>query len=231
MSLVNKLAVTAGSLLAATNLASAQTNDLVTNWIYNPETKHEYALTIPGEWLAMRSVATANGGDLVSINDEAEKNWLLSNFQSTPVDTFAIGMIHNNGTNGWINGESVEYQNWYTGEPTSNGIYVRMFNSTNFWHVPGGFWEVYSGQSGTPIAGIVERVPPFRPAIKDIKKIDSNIYLSVETQPSRPFTLQSSTNLTSWEVVFTFPGTANTNITKIYLPEQKEEQKFYRITK
>ncbi|TWU02788.1 DUF4347 domain-containing protein [Stieleria varia] len=80
---------------------------------------HLYALTT-GEvsWLDAQAEAEAIGGNLVTITDQAEQDWLRATFGPSE---FWIGMndIETEGDFEWVSGEGVTFTNWFPGEPSS----------------------------------------------------------------------------------------------------------------
>ncbi len=87
---------------------------------------HTYFRSIGGgvNWEQANSAAVANGGQLISLNNAAEKNWLLSN---VPVGQYWIGLRYSPSLDEykWTSGEPVNYTNWGIGQPgVVNGDYV-----------------------------------------------------------------------------------------------------------
>ncbi len=111
---------------------------------------HDYQLTSPGlTWLQAEAEAVAAGGHLVTINSEAEEDWLLANFNTR----FWIGFTDQavEGTFAWISGEAITYTNWNSGEPNNAGgseDYTEMTNLSNWNDLP---WT-------SVIPGIIEKV-------------------------------------------------------------------------
>jgi Ca2+-binding RTX toxin-like protein len=85
-------------------------------WLYNPATDHFYAQVGGLTWAQSEAYAVSLGGHLVTINDQAEQDWLAVNF---PQANLWIGM-NDRETEGvwvWSSGEPVTYTNWSVGEP------------------------------------------------------------------------------------------------------------------
>ncbi|AFZ24645.1 Lectin C-type domain protein [Cylindrospermum stagnale PCC 7417] len=150
-------ATTAAMALGVGSAASAVT-------ITNPSNGHEYFLTTADSWTGAQSQAVVAGGNLVTINDAAENNWLINTFGG--VDRFWIGFtdVAQEGTFKWINGQPVTYTNWATGEPNN------FSGSENFtiinWTAPGDWndGDNLNGGNGEPISGIVEIEPVPEPS-------------------------------------------------------------------
>ena len=112
------------SLLAWSGPAAAQ--DAL---IYNPATKHYYGLTPnPGIWTDAQTQAQAMGGNLATVNNQAENDWLVNNLVNNLGDPYAwIGLYQTDkssepgGNWAWVNGEPLDYTNWSPGEPNNFG--------------------------------------------------------------------------------------------------------------
>ncbi|MEO1621780.1 MAG: C-type lectin domain-containing protein, partial [Cyanobacteria bacterium J06632_3] len=92
-----------------------------------------YLLSNVGNWEATQAEAASLGGNLVTINDAAEEQWLKSTFGN---ERLWIGLTDkvSEGQFEWISGETSTYRNWLAGEPNNSGgneDYVEMnFRST-----------------------------------------------------------------------------------------------------
>jgi Lectin C-type domain/Calx-beta domain/Ser-Thr-rich glycosyl-phosphatidyl-inositol-anchored membrane family/FG-GAP-like repeat/PA14 domain/LysM domain len=81
---------------------------------------HKYMLTRTAKtWEDAQLEAQQYGGNLVTINDATEDQWIQSTFGTS--ESFWIGLTDkvNEGTFTWINGEAVTYTNWNPGEPNN----------------------------------------------------------------------------------------------------------------
>lgn len=84
----------------------------ITPQIYN---NHTYILSNTNtSWQQAQEQAIFLGGNLVTINDELENNWLVSTFGG--IEQFWIGLTdeENEGNFVWISGENATYRNWAT---------------------------------------------------------------------------------------------------------------------
>jgi len=97
---------------------------------FNPATGNTYHLIRHDDgsghsWFSAREEAISLGGDLVSITDEAENQWVLDNFgRSGFNDAYLwIGLtdVSVEGDFRWANGEPTGYTSWNTGEPNNFG--------------------------------------------------------------------------------------------------------------
>ena len=125
---------------------------------------HQYALTQNyGSWMEAEAEALAAGGDLATVNNSAENNWLSSTFSNTyregstwNMEALAWIGLHKGmgGVWEWSGGEPVTFVNWYTGSPYT-GDYVYL-------HVPphpgaGTWWN--DQDEPYRALGIIEVVP------------------------------------------------------------------------
>ena len=90
----------------------------VVQYKYNPATGHVYARTAnAANWQTAQLVARATGGDLVSLNDDAENTWVQSNYGGNNwIGLYDVadqtGLPDPPGDWRWSNGDAVGYTNW-----------------------------------------------------------------------------------------------------------------------
>lgn len=82
-------------------------------WVINPTNGHAYKKIQCENWHGAQLKAFEEGAHLVSINDEAEQQWLQVIFGGSP---FWIGLtdVEKEGEWQWDTGEPVTYTNWST---------------------------------------------------------------------------------------------------------------------
>ena len=87
----------------------------MTTFTYNG---HSYLLSNAGTWQEAQAEAVSFGGNLVTINDQAEQDWLASTFASNR-ESFWIGYTdqETEGTWKWISSENSTYTNWEVNQP------------------------------------------------------------------------------------------------------------------
>jgi hypothetical protein len=131
----------------------------------NPSNGNTYYLLTENTWTASQLEAVSLGGNLVTINDQAENDWVFNTFSSFGGETRSLWIGLNDavseGTFEWINGEPIGYLNWAAPEPNNflgNEDYAHFYTS-NY----GNAWND-AQDTGTDIAdriyGVVEIVTP-----------------------------------------------------------------------
>ena len=97
-----------------------------------------YFLSNAGTWTQAQEQAVSLGGNLVTVNDAAENEFLVNTFGGT--ERLWIGLTDEvtEGTFKWANGEAVTYTNWLPGQPDDAGgneDYVELnFAETGKWN-------------------------------------------------------------------------------------------------
>ncbi|MEB3293161.1 MAG: DUF4347 domain-containing protein, partial [Synechococcales bacterium] len=90
-----------------------------TDFTYNGGT---YRLTAPNlTWDEAQAAARQAGGNLVTINDAAENNWVVQTFGGAEGLWIGISDRATEGQFVWASGEPVIYTNWTPGEPNNAG--------------------------------------------------------------------------------------------------------------
>ena len=85
-------------------------------WLHNPATGHYYQQVGNVTWAQAETYAVSVGGHLVTLNDQAEQDWLEAAFTQR---NLWIGMNDRavEGSWVWSSGEPVTYTHWSVGEP------------------------------------------------------------------------------------------------------------------
>ncbi|PPT05539.1 hypothetical protein CKA32_006864 [Geitlerinema sp. FC II] len=154
-----------GSGSGTATIADSSTITRYGSFIYeNPDTGNLYIVTERDTWHGAQAQAEALGGHLVTINDQAEQDWLLDTFGTE--EWLWMGMTDDevyssSGEYTWVNGEPVTYTNWHPSEPNNGGINGNE-DFGHFNHNPGSFptegkWNDLSGSSH--LYGIAEIDP------------------------------------------------------------------------
>ena len=100
-------------------------------WSYGD---HRYLVTDSMTWSQAQALAVSLGGNLVTINDAAEQQWVDNTFDQ--FGNFWLGLTDeaSEGTWVWASGEAVTYTNWNSGEPnTTSYDYAYMENGAGGW--------------------------------------------------------------------------------------------------
>lgn len=132
-----------------------------THYVYtNPTTGNRYFLTTPDTWLGAQEQAETLGGNLVTIDTDAENQWLFDTFGS---GRMWIGLndspIYGNteGNYQWLGGETIADASWWNAA-TDNVLHTSEgedFTETNFAGTPG-LWNDIPSQQNFLGRGIVE---------------------------------------------------------------------------
>ena len=100
-----------------------------------------YVSLIGTTWTSSEALAVSLGGHLASINDQAEQDFVLSNFGNIAgVDRRLWIGFTDFGSEGafyWSDGSSAKYTNWNPGEPNNSGAvehYAEMLGSNGKWN-------------------------------------------------------------------------------------------------
>ena len=126
-------------------------------WIMNPTNGHAYKRIHCQSIADAMTQATAENAYLVSINDEAENDWLQGIFER---ERFWIGLndVAEEGQWIWHSGEPVTYTNWREHERDGANTEMKDYVIVGF----GGRWEVVApgagGQAHFVKTAILERV-------------------------------------------------------------------------
>ncbi|MBE9220315.1 LamG-like jellyroll fold domain-containing protein, partial [Dolichospermum flos-aquae] len=153
-----------------------------------------YYLTNAGSWTNAQGQAEALGGNLVTINDPTENQFLVTAFGS---EYFWIGLndVAAEGNFAWVNGESSKYTNWYGGQPDNNNNedYVFMNYGPGTWadisnnNLYRGIVEVVNGASTLSVGNV---------SIDEEAVINGKITVTVTltgVRPDKTFTVDYST--------------------------------------
>ena len=80
-------------------------------WVLNPANNHSYKRVHCENWDDAQAKAIAEDAHLVSINDAAEQQWLVSIFSTAPC-WIGLTDVAKEGEWGWTSGEPLTYFNW-----------------------------------------------------------------------------------------------------------------------
>ena len=111
--------------------------------IQNPNNLHWYEVVTADDsasnyWDSARQAAIALGGDLVTINDSAEQQWIYQNIISGTYRNYWIGLNDalTEGTLEWSSGDSSTYTNWNPLYKNTDGKdYAFIRQSDGLWDI------------------------------------------------------------------------------------------------
>jgi hypothetical protein len=154
-------ALVIGILTSASPIAALDIIDSATN----PANGHLYYLLESSNWTAAADGALDLGGDLVTINDQDEQDWVYDTF-SIPDGVnrnLWIGLHEVSGEWVWESGEAVAFLNWNAGEPNDyqgigEDVATMQYEFGNL-----GRWNDVTNEGtflNTPVYGVVEMSVP-----------------------------------------------------------------------
>ncbi|MFM6913198.1 MAG: lectin-like protein, partial [Dolichospermum sp.] len=117
-----------------------------------------YLLSNAGTWTQAQAQAVTLGGNLVTVNDAAENQFLVNTFGGT--EGLWIGLTDEvtEGTFKWANGEAVTYTNWAPGEPNDGRGRDQDYAWINFQNP--GKWDDAGITDNLNFRGIIEIANP-----------------------------------------------------------------------
>jgi hypothetical protein len=156
------------ALILGGSLVVASSQPTVVDTAYNPTTGHLYELLSNSDWLSAEATAVTLGGHLVTINDQAENDWLFNKWGTTHSLMIGATDAGHEGTFTWTSGEAFTYSHWDGGEP-NNGVgygrepenythmYASGFGTPGYWNDYGGGSDIYPQPT---LQGVVEVPEP-----------------------------------------------------------------------
>lgn len=136
--------------------------------IVNPTNGHDYYILVESSWQDAQDFAVTLGGSLVTINDEAEQQWVFGTFGSyeNRYRSLWLGLNdeENEGEFVWASGESSDYGYWMSTQPDNaygNENYVHMCRTVEGFPGVTAKWNDISSPTTpfgnfAPLHGIVE---------------------------------------------------------------------------
>ena len=112
-------------------------------WVVLPQNGHAYKRIKCADWKDAQDRAAAEGAYLVTINDEAEQQWLQAVFGGQP-SWIGLNNIAQEGQWNWDNGEPLTYTNWGLQEPGDTNIGEEDYVIIG----PSGKWEDFGPGHG-----------------------------------------------------------------------------------
>jgi hypothetical protein len=211
--------------LSVTSASAQPLPGILAGPLTNRANGHIYFLLQPSSWISCREVALQLGGDLVTLNDAAEDEWVFSSFvpHRDGAAGFWIGLTDaaSEGVFVWANGDIATFRNWGVDEPNnfSNEDYGCYFTSGAF----AGKWND-CGDWHHPLPGIVEIGRP-------ILQVEvASIQLTWNSSTNRRYQIQYATDLSSnsWSN-FGLPITGEDARTHILIGTLHQPRAVYRV--
>ena len=144
--------------------------DVLTPPVINPANGHFYSLLTANTWTASQAEAMALGGNLVTIDNAGENDWVFDTFSGGERNLW-IGLNDGDLNNvfAWADGSPVVYSNWDAGQPnlgTERWVFVA---GSELGHAltPRAWHDVENNAAAAfawigPVYGVVEQTsPPF----------------------------------------------------------------------
>jgi len=206
--------------------------------ITNSANGHVYYLLAQANWTQSEDEAISLGGHLVTINDEAENNWVYDTFSLFNGAPIALWLGLNDqlqeGKFVWTSGQTSSYTHWSAGQPDNGGGEL----TENFVHMwfpgfnPGydRYWNDLPDLDSvhqTPVCGVVEIED--QPPLLSIRC--SQVELCWPSRTNRIYQLQYKSALTTNVWVDLGNPMAGTG-TNICIPDAiavGQPQRFYRL--
>ncbi|MCR9245094.1 MAG: hypothetical protein NXI31_08675 [bacterium] len=107
----------ATSVALLSTLLSAQSFD----WRQSPFNGRLYAVTQPLTWAQARSQANLLGGNLATVRNSQEHDWLYQQFGNSQCLWIGYSDAAVEGSWIWVSGSTSPYTNWAVGEPNNTG--------------------------------------------------------------------------------------------------------------
>jgi hypothetical protein len=153
-----KLAGAVAVLAAAVGSQTASGQSISAGPVFNPVNGHQYYLLTNSNWTNARTFALSIGGDLATINDAAENDFVVATFAPLAArlwigfnDAAAEGQFV------WANSTPVGFTNWEPGEPNNGGgtgeNYVHIYTNNGRWN---DVRDIAVGPAIGPLFGVVE---------------------------------------------------------------------------
>jgi Lectin C-type domain len=131
--------------------------DTVGPTIANPGSGHRYRLLTASSWSAAQLKANDLGGDLVTIGDAAENEWIRATFgtfdQLQRELWIGLNDLVTEGRFSWATGEPFSFANWGAGEP-NNALGIE--DNAAFSGGSGLWYDLPDRLANYPVQGLVE---------------------------------------------------------------------------
>jgi hypothetical protein len=192
-------------LLALCFLAPTLRADVIAGPVTNALTGHIYYLLAQNTWPASQAEARTLGGNLATIDDQAENDWVFSSFGMAGGQPRCLWIGYHraqlHGPFSWTGGASSTFTNWSLNEPNDHfyggepEFFTLMWDPsrTEFFRAPGTWNDVpeITFMDTIPICGVVE-IPRVRLAIA---REGANIRIGWASETNRQYQLEYRVSL------------------------------------
>jgi hypothetical protein len=218
-------------LAALSCLAPTAFGEVLQGPVTNAANGHVYYLLSPGSWTHAQAEAVQLGGNLATINDEAENTWVLQTFATTNSDVWIGYSRPPQGSFSWVSGEVASYTNWRAGEPnnaTGNEYYALLYSVLTSNRPPPGSWN--DGPNTFTLNAVVESVPSTAVGTATNAVIWPAVEIGWLSESNKMYQVQWASRLapTVW---FNFgsvvPGNGTTNI--VFDSTRGRDKRFYQV--
>jgi len=145
--------------------------DIIAGPITNPANGHDYYLLTPLTWPIAEAEAEDLGGTLAIIKNDAEQEWVFSEFGpfGGSQRNLWIGLHRENpgGPFSWVDGTPLDYAHWYAGEPNNMGGNETCVHMRWDPAAPGTWNDV---GEGTMLNAVVEVAKPRKASLTSSEK-------------------------------------------------------------
>jgi hypothetical protein len=183
-------------------LPSGANADILFGPVVNPANGHLYYLLRQNTWTSSQAKAIELGGNLVTINDPEEQQWLFNTFSGTNRNLW-LGLYRTDpqGSFRWVSGEAPAFTNWADGEPSSNEQFVHMvlpgYTHSGRWNNLNDVSSFLSNGVEVPLNGVVETLPSEPSLSIAVKTVEVTMHLTA----GRTYQLEASSDLSIWKSV------------------------------
>lgn len=151
--------------LAVSGLPHAAKADILAGPITNPANGNQYILLTQNTWAASQTEALALGGNLVTVNDQAEQDWVFDVFARAGGSGRGlwIGLSRPSASSPfqWASGEPLGYTHWAPGEPNfGDERFVYMLPTLGGTPLAG-YWNNDYDRTTAAYTGLNYSIPQF----------------------------------------------------------------------
>ena len=112
-----------------------------------------YEIVTGPDWAGAESAANSLGGNLITINNSSESDYITTTYMANATNAYYIGLnsAASQGNWVWTSGETSDYSNWAPGTPNNQPI-----ERYSIIGIITGWWDDWTNQQGNVTQGIAE---------------------------------------------------------------------------